>query len=57
MPMILKNVQRRRAFLFGRAHALRSTSDVIDQLQDQLEAGAQEKSRLVARSWSTRAAS
>jgi hypothetical protein len=27
------NAQRRRAFLFGRQAALRSTSDVIDQLQ------------------------
>jgi ribosomal protein L9 len=32
------NAQRRRAFLFGRQAALRSTSDVIDQLQAELEA-------------------
>jgi hypothetical protein len=32
------NSQRRRAFLFGRASALRSANDVIDQLQAQLEA-------------------
>jgi hypothetical protein len=37
MPIIL-NGSRRRAFLFGRQHALRSTSDVVDQLQAQLEA-------------------
>ena len=35
---ITPNAQRRRAFLFGRQTALRSTSDVIDQLQAQLEA-------------------
>jgi ribosomal protein L9 len=35
---ITPNSQRRRAFLFGRQTALRSTSDVIDQLQAQLEA-------------------
>jgi hypothetical protein len=38
MPMILKNERNRLAFRFGRASALRSTSDVIDQLQAQLEA-------------------
>ena len=32
------NARRRQAFLFGRQTALRSTSDVIDQLQAQLEA-------------------
>lgn len=37
MPIIL-NGSRRRAFLFGRQHALRSTSDLVDQLQTQLEA-------------------
>ena len=37
MPITL-NGQRRRAFLFGRQTALRSTSDVIDQLQAELEA-------------------
>jgi multidrug resistance efflux pump len=37
MPITL-NSQRRRAFLFGRQTALRSASDVIDQLQAQLEA-------------------
>jgi len=35
---ITLNAQRRRGFLFGRASALRSTSDVVDQLQAQLEA-------------------
>ena len=35
---ILKNERTRLAFRFGRATALRSTSDVIDQLQVQLEA-------------------
>ena len=39
MPMtILKNGRTRLAFRFGRASALRSASDVIDQLQAQLEA-------------------
>jgi len=39
MPMtILKNERNRLAFRFGRATALRSTNDVIDQLQAQLEA-------------------
>ena len=32
------NSQRRRGFLFGRASALRSANDVIDQLQAQLDA-------------------
>ena len=32
------NAQRRRGFLFGRQSALRSTSDLVDQLQAQLEA-------------------
>jgi hypothetical protein len=36
MPITL-NSQRRRGFLFGRASALRSTSDVVDQLQEQLQ--------------------
>ena len=36
--MILKNERNRLAFRFGRASALRSTSDVVDQLQAQLEA-------------------
>ena len=35
---ILKNGRTRLAFRFGRASALRSASDVIDQLQAQLEA-------------------
>jgi ribosomal protein L9 len=35
---IALNGSRRRAFLFGRQTALRSTSDVVDQLQAQLEA-------------------
>jgi ribosomal protein L9 len=35
---ITLNSQRRRAFLFGRQAALRSTSDMVDQLQAQLEA-------------------
>jgi hypothetical protein len=35
---ITLNSQRRRGFLFGRASALRSTSDVVDQLQAQLDA-------------------
>ena len=34
----LKNGRTRLAFQFGRASALRSTSDVIDQLQAQFEA-------------------
>ena len=39
MPMtILKNGRTRLAFQFGRASALRSTSDVVDQLQAQLDA-------------------
>jgi hypothetical protein len=38
MPMILKNERNRLAFRFGRATALRSTSDVVEQLQAQLEA-------------------
>jgi hypothetical protein len=36
--MITPNAQRRRAFLFGRQTALRSTNDAIDQLQVELEA-------------------
>jgi hypothetical protein len=36
--MILKNERNRLAFRFGRATALRSASDVVDQLQAQLEA-------------------
>jgi hypothetical protein len=35
---ITPNAQRHRAFLFGRQAALRSTSDLVDQLQAQLEA-------------------
>ena len=35
---ILKNGRTRLAFQFGRASALRSASDVIDQLQAQLDA-------------------
>jgi len=35
MPMILKNVHA--AFRFGRQNALRSTSDMVDQLQKQIE--------------------
>jgi hypothetical protein len=39
MPMtILKNGRMRLAFRFGRASALRSANDVIDQLQAQLDA-------------------
>jgi hypothetical protein len=36
MPMFLKNEHNRLAFRFGRANALRSTSDLVDQLQAQL---------------------
>jgi len=36
MPMILNGRLPRKAFLFGRAAALQSTSDVVDQLQAQL---------------------
>jgi uncharacterized small protein (DUF1192 family) len=32
------NARRRQAFLFGRQAALRSTSDVVDQLQQELHA-------------------
>jgi hypothetical protein len=32
------NARRRQAFLWGRQNALRATSDVIDQLQAELEA-------------------
>ena len=32
------NAQRRRAFFFGRQAALRSTNNIVDQLQEQLEA-------------------
>jgi len=32
------NARRRQAFLFGRQAALRSTNDVVSQLQEQLEA-------------------
>ena len=32
------NARRRRAFFFGRQAALRSTSNVVDQLQAELEA-------------------
>jgi hypothetical protein len=35
---ILKNERMRLAFRFGRASALRSANDVIDQLQAQLDA-------------------
>lgn len=43
MPMtFLKNERNRLAFRFGRASALRSTNDVIDQLQDQLDAERQQ---------------
>jgi hypothetical protein len=35
MPMILKNVHA--AFRFGCQNALRSTSDMVDQLQKQIE--------------------
>ena len=37
MPMILKNDNDRLAFRFGRQTALPSTSDVVDQLQAQIE--------------------
>jgi hypothetical protein len=36
--MILKNGHGRLAFQFGRASALRSTNDTVDQLQTQLDA-------------------
>jgi hypothetical protein len=32
------NARRRQAFFFGRQRALRATSDVVSQLQEQLEA-------------------
>jgi hypothetical protein len=35
---VTPNAQRRRAFFFGRQAALRSTNDVVSQLQEQLEA-------------------
>jgi len=35
LPIILKNVHA--AFRFGRQNALRSTSDMVDQLQKQIE--------------------
>ena len=39
MPMtILKNGRTRLAFQFGRASAMRATSDFVDQLQAQLDA-------------------
>jgi hypothetical protein len=39
VPMSLTpNAQRRRAFLIGRQNGLRSTSDMVDQLQAALEA-------------------
>ena len=38
MPIFLKREHNNRfAFLFGRQTALRSTSDVVDQLQKQIE--------------------
>jgi TolA-binding protein len=38
MPMTLKNERNRLlAFRFGRATALQSTSDLVDQLQGQIE--------------------
>jgi len=36
MPLILKNRSDRFAFRFGRQAAFRSTSELVDQLQDQL---------------------
>jgi hypothetical protein len=36
MPLILKNKTDRFAFQFGRGSALRSTSELVDQLQEQL---------------------
>jgi hypothetical protein len=36
MPLIVKNKTDRFAFQFGRGSALRSTSDLVDQLQEQL---------------------
>ena len=39
MPMVSGGQQRRQAFPFGRASALRSASDVVEQLQAQLDFG------------------
>jgi hypothetical protein len=36
MPLIFKNKHDRFAFQFGRGSALRSTSELVDQLQEQL---------------------
>jgi excinuclease UvrABC nuclease subunit len=38
MPLILKNKSDRFTFQFGNKSALRSTSELVDQLQDQLQA-------------------
>ena len=45
---ILKNERTRLAFRFGRMSALRSSSDVIDQLQAQLAAERERHRRILA---------
>ena len=42
------NARRRQAFLFGRQAALRSTSDVVDQLEAQLHAEREQHAFTVA---------
>jgi ribosomal protein L9 len=42
------NARRRQAFLFGRAAALRSTNDVVDQLEAQLHAEREQHAAHVA---------
>ena len=44
---ILKNERTRLAFRFGRQSALRTTNDVVDQLQAQLEAERKQHRLLV----------
>jgi uncharacterized small protein (DUF1192 family) len=45
---ITPNARRRQAFLWGRQHALRSTSDVVDQLQAELHAEREQHAFVVA---------
>jgi hypothetical protein len=45
MPMIFKNSNSRLAFQYGQRSAHRSTSELVDQLQDQLAAARLELSQ------------
>jgi hypothetical protein len=46
MPLVLKSKSDRVAFQFGARSALRSTSELVDQLQERLRTSAQHRFNL-----------